>query len=515
MPASLVQHYLDEATLRAPDRVALFDGQRTITYAEFSTLTNQLARALADRGVRQGDRVALCLGRSAHSVVGMLGTLKADAAYVPVDTKAPAGRWRQVLEDCRPAAVICDPASEARLSEALGESATLPRIRIDEVGPLDSGPIDYRNGPADTAYVLYTSGSTGTPKGVMISHLAVRTYIDWAVDHVAIATDDVILGTAPFHFDMSIFDVYCPIKAAARFCIAGEMLAMFPPKLVEFIERQGVTVWKGVSSLLMYMARAGVLAPDRMPTLRYVLFGGETFATRYLMQWMEVFPDKIYCNAFGPTEATGISLYHVVDRAPRSPDERVPAGTPCRDTEVVLLSEDGELVPQGEVGELCISGPCLSTGYLGDPGRTSRVFLPDWTDGQSPPRRLYRTGDLARLTEGDVYEFVGRRDNQVKVMGYRIELGDIEHQMMTVEGVRDAAVILAWDPAADLEELVGFFESDRELETAAVHTALRGKLSPYMVPKRLIRLQQIPRSGRGKVDRQALRTLAEGDHAGS
>ena len=520
MRQARVQDYLHRSAERSPDASAVFDGKTDLNYAELQASVKRLALLMKRHGVARGDRVALALGRSSETIVAMMGVLEADAVYVPVDVKAPVERWKAVVADCTPSAVVCDERNSTKLAQVLGDrlGAVLLVVVDSEVhglaarhvaGPsewnaTDLTPYEPQNGPSDPAYILYTSGSTGAPKGVVISHGNILAYIDWAVDCFDLDEHDAILGTAPFHFDMSVFDIYCSQAAGARFCIANDLLLLFPVKLIDFIEANGVTVWKGVSSLLMYMARAGVLGVGRMPTLRTVLFGGETFATQYLKQWMETYPDKEYGNAYGPTEATGISLFHKVTRIPVDTTERIPIGVPCRGTEAVLMGEDDAVVPRGEVGELCLGGLCLSSGYLNDPDKTASAFIPEWTGGDGPPRRLYRTGDLAYVDSAGIYQFVGRRDDQVKVMGYRVELGEIEHALLSLEPIRDGAVILNEDPGTGLTELVAFVEADAVLDSASILSQIGAMLPQYMVPKRLVQLDRIPRGDRGKVDRRAL-----------
>lgn len=520
MAASLVQNYLVRAVRSAPVAPALSDGRRTLDFAGLDGLSSRIAHWLRAAGTGREGRVAICLERTIDPVVAMLGVLKADAAYVPLDPGAPEERWAAMIADCRPDAAICDARSAPRLVGILDRVGGPPPVlalvppeelptevegRVVTLADLESLPETdpaTRANEDDTAYVLYTSGSTGTPKGVMISHRNIRSYIDWAVETFQVTAADTVLSTAPFHFDMSVFDVYVPLAAGARLVVAGTGQTLFPGRLVDFIEDQGVTLWKGVSSLLMYMERARVLAPGRMSTLRWVLFGGETLPTRTLMRWMETYPDKRFGNAYGPTEATGISLFHEVTQPPTSPDERIPIGRPCTGVGAVLLTDDGAVAGPGDPGELCLSGPGLSRGYLGDPRATERAFVDNWSDGVSPPRRLYRTGDIVQRNDRGEIEFVGRRDGQVKYMGYRIELGDIEHALKAVEGVRDAAVILREDGQAGLRELVGFYEG--EGGTASIQAELARRLPPYMTPRRLVHLDRLPRGDRGKVDRSAL-----------
>ncbi len=522
MKPLMVQHYLDAPTLQTPDKVAITDGSREIRYRELSAWSGRLARCLRASGVGHQDRVALILQRAPGSLVAMLGVLKAGAVYVPVDSKAPVERWKQILDDASPSLVLCDsrtllPAREA-MAQAGCAAPVVALCRAGELGePPPSGVIFWEEDCAceewppddhleetDLAYILYTSGSTGRPKGVMISHRNIRDYIDWGVDCFKITGSDVLLGTAPFHFDMSTFDLYCTLKAGATLCIAGEMLTLFPEKLVTFIEQQKVTLWKGVSSLLMYMARTGVLTPGGMPTLKQVLFAGEPLPAKYLIDWMRIFPEKRFCNAYGPTEATGVSLYYRVEQVPKSPGEAIPIGRPCTGKTVFLLSENNQPVAPGEVGELCIGGAGVARGYLNDLEKTARSFI------EPPPgdtcRRFYKTGDLARLLPCGNYDYVGRKDRQLKYMGYRIEAGEVERTLLSFDGVRDAVVDLVETGAGEgVMELVAYLEVEAGIETGTVIENLKTRLPSYMVPRRAIRTGKMPRCSRGKVDLFALR----------
>jgi amino acid adenylation domain-containing protein len=356
----------------------------------------------------------------------------------------------------------------------------------------------------DLAYILYTSGSTGQPKGVMISHSNIRSYIDVVVSYFGIGASARILCTAPFHFDMSTFDVFTTLRTGATLFVASDMLTLFPEKLVSFMEQYEVTLWKGISSLLMYMARAGVLKPGRMPALRQVLFGGEALATRWLIHWMEQFPEKEFYNVYGPTEATGISLIHQVEQMPGSPQELIPIGRPCNDTYVYLLDKDLDLLHDGDIGELFIGGAGLARGYLNAPEKTSQAFIPD---PFKPGERIFRTGDLAHRRPDGVYEFLGRYDHQVKIMGYRIELGEIEHALSTQPGVSDVAVVVVPADNQDVWELVAFVEGESAEDPATILEKLKQQLPVYMIPRCLHKIGKLPRNERGKVDRKALEMI--------
>jgi acyl-coenzyme A synthetase/AMP-(fatty) acid ligase len=282
-----------------------------------------------------------------------------------------------------------------------------------------------------------------------------------------------------------------------------ETMTLFPEKLVGFIEEQRVTTWKGVSSLLMYMARAGVLRPGRMPALRQILFAGEVLPTRYLVEWMTSFPDKIFYNAYGPTEATGVSICYRVESIPDATDTSIPIGRPRDGTRVLLLDENHSEVAPGNIGEICLAGAGLARGYLSDEAKTSESFVqvPQVRIGD----RVYLTGDLGRLRPDGNLEYVGRKDRQLKFLGYRIEAGEVEKALMTIPDIKDTAVHLVESKlTTGMMELVAYWEADAEIDVPFVSDELKKLLPPYMIPKRFIRVDKMPRCSRGKLDLSAL-----------
>jgi amino acid adenylation domain-containing protein len=525
MSEYLVQHFLDNASAVYPQRTAVVSPRSALLYRSLYESSNRLAHWLMANGVGRQGRVALSLGRSPEILVAMMGTLKADAIYVPIDPKAPAERCRKILVDCRPSALICDAGTCSTLAAhahdirlrvpviVLGTPAadrpdgvSFPAADQRHVDAQTPDAPDYRNVDTDIAYILYTSGSTGNPKGVMISHLNIMNYISWAAKRFQISIDDVILNTAPFHFDMSTYDIFCALRSGSCLAIAPENYMLFPTKLVRFIESQGVTLWKGVSSLLSYMARAGSLRPGAMPTLKKVLFAGEVLPTKYLIEWMRCFPEKEFFNGYGPTEATGMSMYYRVPSVPSDAREAIPIGKACSNTEVFLLDPGGGFVSQGEVGELCIRGSGVSPGYWNDPEKTAQAFITNPRTGYAADI-VYRTGDLALLRQDGNYEFIGRRDSQVKWMGYRIELGELESALASLECVKEAAALFLEDDEPGRGGLVAFVEADGESDESKILSQLRPCVPHYMMPRRIICMSSLPRNDRGKVDRMRLKDL--------
>jgi amino acid adenylation domain-containing protein len=516
----LVQDYLDESVQKHPNKIAVSDGSNHISYRKLQTLSGSLAKLLVDIGVNRNDPVIYYLKRRPECMVATLAILKSGGCYIPLDSKIPEDRLLQIIQDSQPKTIICDKSTLQNAVKVrtrnLDESIPLVSLEGQKDAELAGENIHWLEDrpllppknqlnvsePDDIAYILYTSGSTGKPKGVMITHRNIRNYIDWATDYFNITSDDQILGTAPFYFDMSTFDIFCALSAGATLHLATGSMLLFPEHLARYIEKEKITLWKGVSSLLMYMCRGSVVRPDRLKTLKTVIFAGEPLPAQYLAEWMQAYPKVGFFNGYGPTEATGVSLCYHVKEIPK-PGQKIPIGTPCKGAQVVLLDENDQPVSPGEIGELCISGECLARGYLNDPQKTESSFTPP-PIGLGLGNRMYRTGDLVQENPSGDYVFISRKDQQVKWMGYRIELGEIETQMLAHPAIRDAVVLLVEDEKTNLSRLITFFESPSSVLPTTMTKHLAKSLPAYMVPKDYIQMDQLPRNDRGKTDRQKI-----------
>lgn len=513
-----VTKYLDNALQNNPYNIAVIDGSDSITYFDLHRKSNDLAGILTDIGVSPQDKVIFCLKRSVNCIISILGILNADAVYVPVDPKTPILRLKLIIEDCNPSTIICDSTTLNKILHVVdlcGKIINIINIKQNrtsgniEMLLIEQNKKNKYNLKAQThsgygkdlAYVIYTSGSTGPPKGVMISHRNIHSYINWAVEYFSIKSKDVILGTAPFNFDMSTFDVYASLKAGSTLCIAEESMILFPEKLMTFIELNKATIWKVISSLMMYIDQFGALKEERMTSLEKIIFAGETLPTKYLIRWMDTYPLKIFYNAYGPTEATGVSICYRIENKPLKATEKIPIGVPRKETNIYILREDESIAGDGEVGELCISGEGLSPGYLNDPYKTNNSFIRSLAFENEV---IYKTGDLALLREDGNYEFVGRKDGQVKIRGYRIELGEIERSLISIDGIIDAAVVVLQRFEDSNKELCGYYTSNKLLDSDYIKYELSKKIPFYMIPKQIIKTERIPRNDRGKIDREQL-----------
>jgi amino acid adenylation domain-containing protein len=530
--AYLLQHLLTESAARAPRRPAVASSGRLLTYEELDRLSNQVARALVTRGVAPGDRVGILAPKSAASIVAAFGVLKAGACYVPLDPKSPAGRLSSIMRDSGIAIVLADEAT-AHQAAAMADSA--PQLRsVIVTGPrwgteCVRAPRALPQGPAilswetvlrepddalagdraietDLAYILYTSGSTGTPKGVMISHRNSLTFVAWAATCSGLTEHDRVCSPAPLHFDLSVFDIFATFRAAACMVVLPEMMSTFPARLAEWMERERISVWYSVPSVLTILVTYGNLPGFDLSRLRAIIFAGEVFPVKHLTRLMAELPHASYFNWYGPTETNVCTSFEVPVAEGRAElAAPVPIGKACANTDVFAVTSEGRRMSRpGQEGELYVRGPGVMRGYWGQPDKTREVLVRNpFQDAYDEP--AYRTGDLVTLDGDGNYVFLGRRDGMVKTRGHRVELGEVEAALYAHPAVREAVVL----PVPD--ELLGSrlravisANGSGGLTRQEVVEYCRRRLPRYMVPDVVEFCEALPRTSTGKVDRTRL-----------
>lgn len=489
-----------------------------MTYGELDLASNSLARALIGAGVRRGDRVAILLPKSMEMVVAVYGAMKAGAAYVPLDPLAPAVRAGLVASDCTVSALITIPSRALAVLEAMGDHRPGLVVLVDEEGvpvELACPVVRYRDAASDPsatdplvpvieddlAYILYTSGSTGVPKGVMLTHRNGLSFVEWSAERIGVTPDDRISNHAPLHFDLSVFDLYLAALGRATLVLIPSDEAYFGASLVRIIEEERVSVWYSVPSALMLLTRAAP-GQERLRSLRTVVFAGEVYPTKHLRELKRLLPDVALWNLYGPTE-TNVITYYRVQELPQD-DRTIPIGRACENTEVFAIREDGGLAEVGEEGELYARGPTVMTGYWARPDKTAELLVDNPLPG-SLPGPVYRTGDIVRLRPDGAFDFLGRRDHQIKSRGYRIELGDVETALSAHPGLAEAVAVALPHEEWGMAIVACVVPKDGLLITEAdIKRHVARRLPRYMVPTHVDVLEALPRTSTGKVDRQAL-----------
>lgn len=480
----------------APNAVALSYGDEQMSYGELAARVARYVAGLRASGIGRGDLVALCMDRSPQLVTCLLGIMAAGAAYVPLDPAHPAARHRLILQDAGVTAVVCDGAP-GRFEPESGlvlDAARLADGPAPVAGP-DAGSAD------DRAYVMFTSGSTGRPKGVEVSHRSAVNLLWDMRQRLPLGRDDVVAATTTVAFDISVLELFGALVAGGQVDIVPEAMITRPSTLVDQLREAGVTVLQATPTMWRLLLESGM--PE--PADRFIgLCGGETcppeLAARILRHTTEAW------NVYGPTETTIWSTAHRLTPADGVAGT-VPIGRPLANTRCWVLSREGTPQPVGLSGELHIGGDGVALGYLGQPELTSQRFLPP-SERLPPGERRFATGDTARWRGDGVLEFVGREDAQVKLRGFRIEPGEVETVLCAHPRVRNAAVVLETPDGPGSEPMLAAYLETSEPDVGALRRHLRDHLPAYMEPQRIVRVDSLPTTPSGKIDRARLGVLA-------
>lgn len=526
---ALLQEGVSAQAESRPDATALVYQGDEVSYGELEADSNRLARLLRASGCVRGDRVALLVPKSPDAIVAMLGTLKADCVYVPVDTSMPAARAAKIVRKSGARWILAVAGVSPLVRALIGEGSLDQEVNVgwldrrwgaepgfevrftrDDLEAYSADPRDYENGSGDAAHILFTSGSTGEPKGVVITHSNVLHFLEWAIEYFGIGASDRHSGHPPLHFDLSTFDVYGTLTAGAQLHLPGPELNLLPHRLAAFIRESALTQWFSVPSILNYLAKFDAVKDNDFPALKRLLWCGEVLPTPALVYWMKKLPHATFTNLYGPTEATIASSYHTVEACPEHEDDAIPIGRPCRGEELLVLDEGLKSTPQGDIGDLYIRGVGLSPGYWQDQEKTAAAFMPN-PDGTDATDRIYKTGDLARVGEDGLVYYLGRADSQIKSRGYRIELGEIEVALNSVGSLVEVAVVGAKTDGFEGTAICCAFvpSPGRELDPIALRKTIGAALPTYMLPTRWMRLDKLPKNQNGKIDRRWLRESFE------
>ena len=496
-----ILEFLEKNAAALPDKTAFAEEGASVTWGALGEKTRRIGSALA--ALAQKNRpIAIYFDKRIETVAAMFGIVYSGNFYVVVDSEMPVERIEKIFTTLQPAAVVTD-------EKHLENARKLGVDRLFLIEELSAAPIDEARLAAiraaqidtDPLYALYTSGSTGMPKGAIINHRNVIAYSKWSSETFRFTRDTVFGNQTPFYFSMSVTDIYSTLRTGATLVIIPKQYFTFPIRLIEFLNTHQVNTIYWVPSAMSIVANFKLFDTIKPTYLRTVLFAGEVMPTKQLNYWINhLGDDLVYANRFGPTETTDICTYYVVDRK-FADDEPLPIGRHCNNCDVFIVNERGEEAQPGEEGELYARGSFLSAGYYNNPEKTAAAFV------QNPlntayPETVYKTGDLVKEAENGEILYICRKDYQIKHLGYRIELGEIEAAASAIENMQECACV--YDEKND--KLVLFY-SARRLKEEKIFEVLATKLTDYLMPNRLVKVNPMPHNQNGKIDRKQLAAM--------
>ena len=492
-----ILEYMDKSVAACPDKVAFSDGDCRLTFRELGEQSDAVGTYLAAVGIGKAP-VIVFMGRHPHTIAAFLGVVRGGCFYVPVDAEMPRIRIMHILENLAAPLMICDERTQALAKELAfsGRIVLYQDISQTTADEAALAGIAARAIDSDPVYIVHTSGSTGVPKGVVACHRSVIDYIEQLSPVLGINGDTIFGNQTPLYFDACLKEIYPTLKYGATTYLIPPELFMQPVRLIEFLNDYRINTICWVVSAMTMISALGAFDAAIPEYLVSVNFGSEVFPIREFNKWRAALPDARFVNLYGPTECTGMCCYFVATDLPADA-KVIPIGRPFRNTEVLVLGEDGERVAIGESGELCIRGASLTLGYYNDFEKTAAAFV------QNPlnrhyPEPIYRSGDMGYLGEDGELYFCSRRDHQIKHMGHRIELGEIEAAVLQVAEVAMAACVYDGE-----KNKIRLFYSG-QISAKEVTAKLREWLPRYMLPNAVRQLEALPLTANGKIDRACL-----------
>lgn len=507
MKTNMIQYFIQTVN-RTPGRTAVVDQQQKFSFSELDEMCRRIASIITEREKQyKVTPVAVYLPKSVGSIAADLGILYSGNAYMNLDVKTPQERILKTLEWIQPEFVI---TSHSQDNEFLKERAGSEILYMEDLLGNEPKAVSViseqvnRVIDTDPMCIINTSGSTGTPKGVVLNHRSFRDYTEWAIHTFNFQEDERIGSLSPIVFDHFSFELCLLMTKGSTIVILEESMSAFPIRLLQQVRKEMITFIFWVPTIMVNIANLDLLSKISIPSLRMVWFAGEVFPTRSFNYWKRKLKNVRFVNLYGPAECTVDCIFYVVERELLD-TEPIPIGFPCRNTDILLLKDNGEPAKSGEEGEICVRGTSLAMGYYRDPEKTAAAFV------QNPlntayPERIYRTGDLAYCNEQGEYIFKGRRDTLIKHLGYRIELSEIEHiANFAIKGIQNCCVIYRQDK----KEIVLVYEAEEDLNIAEARKQMAKYCPKYMIPVIYLRIAHLPVNTNGKADRKKVRELLE------
>ncbi len=497
---SSILDWLDSISLQFGDKVAIYDEKGDITYKQYHDKAIGLAKAIIDNGIKSKEPVVVYLEKGIKALVSFMGIAYAGDFYSPIDVEMPKQRVDKILDVLKPKMVI---TSKELIKHFEMFNYTGKFIFYEDLESISNDELVEKRKQkiidTDLLYVLFTSGSTGIPKGVGITHKGVIDCIDWFVDTFQICPSDRLGNQAPFYFDASVPDIFLNIKTGATLYIISKELFAQPIRLLEYIQQKQISTIIWVPSALIIISKLQVFkSVDLTDTLKRVIFCGEVMPTKQLNIWRHYLPNVIYANLYGPTESIYACTYYIINRAFQD-DEVLPIGIPMKNTDILVLDEKGNLIEQsGKVGELYVRGAGIAAGYYNNPEKTKEMFIQNPLNTEYE-EIIYKTGDLVEYNKYNELVYLARKDFQIKHLGHRIELGEIESAVSSLPDITTCCCL--YD---DKRRRICLF-LDRDISKEDICIQLRKKIPEYMLPGKVIFMEELPLNTNGKIDRIKLK----------
>ena len=493
-------NYLDNTVETYPDKIGYIDNEREITFANLRNEALCVASNIIDKRIKKKP-IVIFMEKGISCIVSFLGAAYSSNFYSPIDTKMPMERIRKITETLDPALVITDMKHLDEATSIFAGIKVLAYENIRENMPIDEEEVLKVSSEVidtDILYVLFTSGSTGQPKGVIINHRAAIDFVDWISECYGFNEETVFGNQAQLYFDLSIQDVYAPIRNGSTTVLIPNRLYAAPVRVWKrLIEcRVNTIVW--IPSMLSMFANLDILRNVEKANLKSVLFCGEVMPMKQLNYWIDNYPNTMFANLYGPTECTEACTYYTLDRKFED-SEVLPMGVPCKNCEALILDDDGKIISEPEIiGELLMRGTCLSSGYYGNPEKTKESFVQNPLNN-AYPEMVYKTGDLVFYDKNHQLVYVSRKDFQIKIRGYRVELGEIEAAATSVIGI-DYACCLFDDTH---EQLILVYSG--QIEEDRLRKELENRLQEYMIPAKYEKIEKMIFNLNGKIDRETIK----------
>ena len=503
-----VLEWLEKTAKRFPNKTAYQSAEESITFVQVEEQAQRIGSALQGKG-EEGRPIAVILEKEVQTIPVFLGVAYSGRAYAPIDGELPQARIQKILEILEPALIITNTTYQNKIESICSENGFSDQ-QIVLQSELIKAEIneeylrDIRTGMTenDPLYIIFTSGSTGIPKGVITSHHSLMCYIQAYSAVMEIDESDRLGNQSPLDYIAAIRDIYVPLYKGAGTYLIPKTFFMRPDLLVDILNTKGITSLGWSVSAFTVLTSLGILEKEPIQTVNKICFSGSVMPGNVLRKWQEKMPRTRFVNQYGPTEATASCSYYVVDH-PVEDHENIPIGIPYDNYRIYIITDEGRSAAPGEMGEICIAGPALALGYYDNPERSARDFVQNPLN-QKYRELIYKTGDIGCLRPDGLFEFHGRKDRQIKHMGHRVELDEIECAAMGIQGVKECAALYDFE-----KEMIHLYFTG-EVTNREIALSLRKELPGFMVPRKMEQIREMPKLANGKIDFVGLRGMMNG-----